>query len=367
MNPTDYFLNTHAFPMIVTAVATLFLGIFVFANERGSAESRFLLVVTLIISLWLAAFSLMYCSNNEATALRWARKAYLLFPFFPAAIYHFTVVVLKLPRRFHNFAALGWAASGGIWFLMDMTQQLIEGVYHYEWGYYPKYGWLGWPFLVFFFTMMSLSLRHYWTEYRLAGEGAHKKRTQYFLIAFLIASLGSFDYLAKYGVPIYPFGFIFVLAAVMVLVWTIWHYHLVDLTPAFAAEIILGTMNGAVFVTDMEKKIRVVNRFACQMLGYDEAALVGKPLTIVRPKNTAIAEEAEWKGEFRDKITQCASKTGTKIDINLSSSILRDNRNNPVGQVFVALDLTGIRRAETALRESEILLQDILDHSLTVT
>ena len=47
------------------------------------------------------------------------------------------------------------------------TDLLVGGVYHYWWGYYTKYGWLGVLFMLFFGVVLAASMVHYWHETRV--------------------------------------------------------------------------------------------------------------------------------------------------------------------------------------------------------
>jgi hypothetical protein len=277
----NYTFNPYAVPTFITTASILFLGLLVLILEWGTRVSLLFFLTTLAIGLWLFAFSWMYCATYEPVAFWWAKAAYLGVSFIPAVMYHFTVAVLRLQQRFIKWVWVGWILSGIFLTASLTTDGLVSGVYHYWWGYYPQYGWLGGPFLVFFFCMMVASLCHYWVEYQRAAPGTHRLRTKSFMIAFAIAYVGAFDYLAKYGIAVYPFGYIPVLGFLGMSARTIWRYRLVDLSPAFAANQILETMSGGVLVVDMEGRIRVVNRAACTMLGYCESELLNKPLSSI--------------------------------------------------------------------------------------
>ncbi|WDT78927.1 MAG: PAS domain S-box protein [Candidatus Manganitrophus sp.] len=155
---------------------------------------------------------------------------------------------------------------------------MISDLHYYPWGYYPKYGVLGLPFLAFFFGTMALSLYEFSAEFKKTGPGTHKLRVKSFMVGFGVASLGSIDYFAKYGVPIYPFGYLPIFVFFIIAVQTIRRYRLVDITPAFVADQIIATMADSLIVCDAEGKIRLVNPTACSILGYSRTELLGKPM-----------------------------------------------------------------------------------------
>ena len=91
--------------------------------------------------------------------------------------------------------------------------------------------------------MFAGSMGHYWTEYRKAEPGTHKLRIYTLMMAFGIGYAGSVDFVATYGIPLYPFGYLAILGFVALAAWAIWKYRLVDITPAFAANQIIETMS----------------------------------------------------------------------------------------------------------------------------
>ncbi len=354
----NYTLSTYAIPTFVTAVFIFLLGSLVCLREQGSQVSVLFFWVTLTISMWLFAFSWMYCATDERVALWWAKAGNLGVAFIPSAIYHFTVAVLRINRKYKMLVWSSWALS--ILFLVAIlgTDSLIGQLYHYWWGYYPKYGWLGIPFITFFFWMMIAIFHHFWMEYRKSDSGTHKLRTKSFLIAFAIGYIGSFDYLAAYGVPVYPFGYVAILGFLIRAAWTIWRYRLVDLSPAFAASQILETMQGGVLVVDLEGKIRVVNRAACALLEYQESELLGRPISTIweSPINVQrYSPDPVWHRAIQNHEMTWYTKDGRPVDVSVSASHVMDQDHFPVGLVYVAVDISERKRAEEEIH----LLQTI--------
>lgn len=357
LNADNYAFNIHALPTFITSLAILLLGLFVLVRERGSRVSVLFFLTTLTIMVWQLAFSLMYCAVNGQVAFLWAKIAYLSVPLIPAVICHFSVVVLGVHQRAKTLLWVGWCGSLLVLALDITTHGLIDAVYRHWWGFYPRYSWLGLPFLAFFFYMMVASLHLYWTEYWQARPGRRKSRIRLFFFAFAIAYLGSIDFQGKLGQNIYyPIGFVPIFAFVVVTAWTIWRYRLVDLTPSFAAGEILETMEGAVLVTDTEGRIRVVNRAACALLGYIAPELSDKPIaTIITLSDGGTSGRPDVRarnGEFRDRLMTWHAKNGQVVDVRVSSSTVVDRDRHPVGMVYVAMDITELKRAQEALRKA---------------
>src|SRR5438067_5679094 len=172
----DYAFSAFAIPSFVTTLAILGLGVLVLVRERISLVSVSFFLLTLAVSVWLFSFSCVYLSANEHTALWWMRVAYLGVPFIASATYQFTVAVLRIYERFKKLAWVGWVSATMFSALAVGTDALFGETYRYWWGYYPKYGLLGPPFIAFFAALLVASMAHYRIEYQ-AEHRRHKQAT----------------------------------------------------------------------------------------------------------------------------------------------------------------------------------------------
>ncbi len=356
----NYSYNVYAIPTAIASVAVLFLGLWVLIRERPSPVSISFFLITFVMSIWFFAFTWMYCATSADTALIWAKVAYLGVPFIPAAINHFTAAVLHLYQRRKILVWLSWALS--IFFSASIvgTDALISQVHHYWWGYYPEYGWLSVPYVVFFFGLTLMAMHDYWTEYKKIEPGIHKLRIKWFMIAFGVLYFGAVDYLAKYDIPVYPFGYLPVIAFVLIASLTIMRYRLADLTPEFAASQILETMHGAVLVADLNGDIRVVNRAACALLGHPESELTA--MSINRFADTTQNERINPQQLMREGIVHNYEmpwrlQNGQTIDVSVSASVVNDQDGFAAGIVYVVFDVIERKRAEEArIREERYAL-----------
>jgi diguanylate cyclase (GGDEF)-like protein/PAS domain S-box-containing protein len=346
---TSYALNPYAIPTLATAGAMFLLGVVVLFRERGSREAWHFALLAGPVSVWLACFSMMYLASSERVAMVWARSAYLGVGLIPAGLYGFTVVVTRSPRR--RLMRAGWLLSAGFVLAMVSSGALVRDLYAYPWGFYPRFRWLGAPFLTFFFTMLVLSLREYWRDYRTATVATHRRRTRLLMIGFAIAYLGSFDFVAAYGVPLYPFGYLPVLGFIVLLAYTIRRYRLVDFTPAFAAEQILATVADPVIVCDSEGRIRFTNDAASTVLGYGPGELADCPIErLAEPSMGSAVRALLTAGEaVREMEMVFHTRQGEGIDVEVSLSPLLDDHRAAVGAVLIARDIRARKLAESRI------------------
>ena len=104
-------------------------------------------------------------------------------------------------------------------------------------------------------------------------------RIRLLMIAFGIAYLGCVDYLPKYGIAVYPFGY-----AADPRLRRSWSATPSAVTTSCRSRRrwprteIIGTMADVLFVCDREGRIEFANRAADHLLGYSEASSTGKSI-----------------------------------------------------------------------------------------
>jgi len=348
-------------------MAILVLGVAVLIRERVSRLSVLFFLITLSMYLWLFAFSWMYSATDEGVALWWAKFAYLGVPFIPSSIYHFTVTVLESYEQRKRLVWLSWLLSLFFSASILSTDALIKALYQYWWGYYPRYGWLSIPYLTFFFGLLIITLHEFWLGYRQIPSGTtHKRRVKAFFIAFTVAYIGSVDYIAKYGIAIYPFGYVPVFVFLVLAARVIWSYRLVKITPSFAAEQIMATMIDPLLVCDADRKIRVVNEATCLVFGYTEQELIDKPIEYLLDQPTIKTGrriyELLQQGLIRDEEMVLKTKSGQPVEVSISVSHLHDQDWAIVGAVIIARDIKERRQAEETLRSSERYFRSLIEN-----
>jgi signal transduction histidine kinase len=365
-NLVNYSFNPYAIPTLVTGVAIIALGFIVLVGERNSRVSLSFFIMTVTAAIWLFCYSLMYCAIAAPVASTWAVMGQLGVTFIPAAVYHFTVGTLEIYSRHKSRVWLAWLVSGFFLVTVLYSDAFISGVNRFWWGYYAHYEWASIPFLGFFFGLMALSLQHYWQEYHAAAPGVEKLRSKALFIAFCIAYLGSFDYLAAFGIPFYPFGHLAVLGFIILTARAVWRFRLVDITPAFAATEVINAIADALLVLDNEGTVRVANRAACQLFRRPENLLIGnriQNLTSIIAPPEFILDRVILSGSVRDYEFPLIDQYTGRATLSVSSFVMRDDpAMDPVAFVCIVRDVTEQKKAQLDIQrhtERQVALYEI--------
>ncbi len=146
-------------------------------------------------------------------------------------------------------------------------------------------------------------------------------------------------------------------------------------------QAILDGTDYAIISTDLNGIIQTFNAGAEKMFGYSKEEVVGK----VTPETFCDSQE------LSDKITKASTilgkdlgmgfgaiismatqglideewtnirKDGSRFPISVSVTVLKDNNEQPIGVLSVRKDISDRKQTENALRESQVLLQTVLD------
>ncbi len=350
LNYHNYVFNPFALPVWFVGAMILALGIHVVNNEHASVSSVVFLTLTLCVAAWLVGYSFAYSSAYRFVALWWVKGLHIGVTFIPSLIFIFTLSIVRQLRHNKMTALFSLLVSSGFSLALIFTSALVSDVQHYPWGYYGRFGWLGAPFLAFFFFMLVISMSVlFW--YHHFAQGNHRRRLKAFIMAFGIGYLGAVDFIANYGVVFYPFGYLPVLGFFVLATRVIKQYHLVDITPAFASEKIIAIMSDALIVLDEEGMIKLVNRAACNLFGYEEDQLLQKPAKAALGGllfSGPLARLPET-GSVQDYEFEYISKSQGPRRISVSASTMKAEDKKPLAHVFVIRDTTEGHKAQEAL------------------
>ncbi len=364
----NYTINPHAIPTFLTAAFLLGLGMAVVVREKASKVSLSFFYLALTISWWLFSFSMMYCAEVASVALFWAKLGYVTVPFIPVMVFFFSLAVLQLSPHYKSWSWASLVTASFFSLSALATNHLITHVQSFYWGYYPQYGGLRYPFLAFFFLLVIKSILQFWEAYKNTPiHSRHHHRVALFLLAFIIATFGSIDYLIKFGVPIYPIGFIPILVFALVAAATISRFDLQDISPNFALNDIMDHLSDALLVLDKDSGIRVVNEPACRLFQLKEKELIGKSIHSFVPE---MISSIQWNDLIEHNLPIIQSETkitlqdGKPLYTSLAARTMKNKNNERVGIVCLIRDLSEIKKANEARQISEAKVQRLFDSNI---
>lgn len=127
-------------------------------------------------------------------------------------------------------------------------------------------------------------------------------------------------------------------------------------TKNFLQNILNSSIDG-ITTTDLGGNIISFSRRMLEMLGYTEAELIGEKVYHLYGNHLedakAIMKELTTKGELRNHEMRLRTKGGELLDINISASLLRDERGKVIGTLGIFRDITEKKQLEARLQRAQ--------------
>ncbi|MBF0385102.1 MAG: GAF domain-containing protein [Candidatus Omnitrophica bacterium] len=227
-------MTIYAFPPIITCILLFIIGIVVLRNNRYSVVNRVFTLFCFSLSGWLFGYSLMYLSPDKTQAMFWARVGFSFIVFIPIFAYHFISRLLNRSNK--ELLTLLYSLSGPA-VLLGWTKYIYKEIGDYFWGYYPIAGKLYFLFLLSFSVLFSYGLVLLYLGLRRSYRANNILLTQQLkcvFVAFLFGTTGIVDYVVKYEVAIYPFGYISALIFISLIAYAIIKYRFMNVKVVIA-------------------------------------------------------------------------------------------------------------------------------------
>jgi PAS domain S-box-containing protein len=114
----------------------------------------------------------------------------------------------------------------------------------------------------------------------------------------------------------------------------------------------------AIIGKSLDGTITSWNAAATRLFGYEPAEILGKSILVVVPpelhgEETYILQKLSAGEHIAHRETQRMTKSGTRVDVSLTISPIRDIAGRVTGGSTIARDITQRKQSEEALRESE--------------
>lgn len=349
---------------LLAAIFSLFIALLVYTRNHKTELSRIFILLSLSMAFWGFLQYQMRLADTYELAAFWD-KFNVLWPFSMVLLFHFILVFSKQRWLLERKLTLVALYSSAMFFsLIDLTTNQItsDPVLEY-WGWSStasppetlinnlKYIWL---------VILGLAGLYFVLRFYLERDDPIEKKQAGLVSIGVFIPLG----LGLFGEIIFPIlghkvpeltDVEFAFGTGGFIGYAIWRYELFSLTPADAADKIIGTMSDCLLLVDPQGKIITTNQTTLDLLGYQDQELTGHPVEVVfaedQPKG-AIHEKEDTDSAyqvFSDIESSLRTKDQKRIPISLSSSVLHDKFGRNLGLILIARDITDRKITEKQL------------------
>lgn len=223
-------MNPYSIPPLLAATLALLLGFFVLFNNRKERLNRLFCAICVFVFIWLGCFSLAYSISDANLALFVFRLAYIGVAFAPVVCVHFHLEFVGCYKPKLVFLLY---LTSGLFLATTHHPLFFPSLRKFYWGWYP----VGGPIYVFFaaycgalffgstsfliYQLLKGSLRGDYGNFRL-------QQLKYLSLGFVIAYGAFVDFLPKFGIALYPFGYANIILFVIILSYAMLRHRLLD-------------------------------------------------------------------------------------------------------------------------------------------
>lgn len=223
--------NGYALPVLGVGVLMLWIGIFIFLQNRRSRVNFSFCLIGICGFFWFLGIFATYSARTPEIAL-WAYRA-LTFSgvaMIAPCVYYFSATWLNL---FHKQRPAVYMSLflGAAFYITGLYSPLsFSGVRQYYWGFYPIYGPINCFFMGFFFIVLAGAFYNFFNALFKEPPGVRKTQIGLITTGFLVSFTASVDYLPKLTYyPVYPLGFLTVFFWILVVAYAIIRYKAMDI------------------------------------------------------------------------------------------------------------------------------------------
>jgi two-component system CAI-1 autoinducer sensor kinase/phosphatase CqsS len=219
----------------IVAFLFLFFGLYVAHSKGLNRVTAAFLILCITTFFWQFVWAILFQVENEKLAQNLIDLGWLLILFLPTSLFHFLVELTGQQNHKRKVYA-SYIFSIFLAATHVTTDLVINGNYHYFWGFYPKAGMLLFLHVLQTTTVVVYGLYIAFQKQKLVQAG-EKTKLQYCSVALLIFSLSAVDYLCNYGFEFYPPGVVFIAVGLGLIALATVRYHAMDDSRMLVASI----------------------------------------------------------------------------------------------------------------------------------
>jgi signal transduction histidine kinase len=217
--------------VLVVGALMFLISLFIFLQNWRSRVNFSFFLIGICGLFWFLGVAGTYAARTPELALAIYRSVtFLGVALIAPCTHYFSATWLGLFKK-QKFAVRAGIFFGMAFYITGLSSSLsFRGAYHYFWGFYPVYGPLNRYFLGFFFLVLTGAFFNFFNALLKEPRGVRRTQIGLITIGFLVAFLGSFDYLPKFTYyPVLPLGFLAVFFWILIVAYAIIRYKAMDI------------------------------------------------------------------------------------------------------------------------------------------
>lgn len=237
-------MNPYSIPPLLSSILFIILGVFIFWKNKKAKINIAFLFICLCTAWWQFSWFLLFNTSNKQIAEILVRVGHVGIIFIPIAFYHYYILFIGKKTKFDSWLLALSYLLGTLFILSLPTNLFINGYYKYYWGFYPKAGILH-PIYLVLLSILALkiifSLLAILTINKKGLTALKYYQAKYLLLAIIIYTFASSDFLVNYGIEFYPLGFIAIFIFLLIIGYSIAKYRLMDIRIAIRSFIVYSS------------------------------------------------------------------------------------------------------------------------------
>jgi PAS domain S-box-containing protein len=341
------------FAHFFSVILCVFLAIYIYYKDNRSELNRIISTILLAYALWNFGDIIVHNpdkSITQETVILVQNIASIGWVSFAGFMFCFSLVFSKMEKLIQNKWILACILIIPVFFIyLQFTNHLTINPVRQSYGWSFEWSKTIWTYLfyAYYLTYILLSIVIIYLHGRKTKIANEKKHSKILVITFSIGIFAGtlldvfFQQFKTYNIP--PLANLMVVVIASGVLYAIFKYRFLTITPEIAAENIISVMDEFLILFNQEGNILTINKATTDSLQYEQKEIEGKSAAILFPDECFKIPLLErlLKGEVISNNDGCFQAKNKKIvPIIFSSSPLRDNLGVVIGTVFIARDIT---------------------------
>ena len=331
-------MHPFIFMLVLSCIAAGVFGSAILARDPGQRANR-LIATVLGCSAYWSLCEILWNLSDDPNAVLWMIRlsSFGWIPLGPLALDLFVEITGNARSRYRKVVPVAYSTAAFAIALYIFTPWCITAPIRVSWGWSYALGPL-FP-LAYLPTVLYIAITLITWPRLSSNEISPRERRQVLWLFFGVlvptSAASVTDVILPYqGIHVPRLGSTSILAIGAIVTWSLHRYGYFLLAPGAFTQEILETLRDGVAMLREDGRVRSCNDALARLIGASQESLCGWPIREFLPDL-----EVDPAEESPNRETELSSTAGEKIPVSVSSSPLRDDKDEVIGCVIALRDL----------------------------